>query len=144
MIGELETKASVSGYPDNTYHGYHSIEECVDAWQSLCRWGIHPHPVDPQFVKTPGLPAVKHKAAAGTSLSLKQLCTPAPAAPLPPSPRKVTVNYAIRGGGIVSSSAERTEGHYRELQEQGEEPDLIITRSLQAASLFVLEEEEGS
>ncbi|KAJ7797234.1 hypothetical protein B0H14DRAFT_3493967 [Mycena olivaceomarginata] len=153
---ELETKASISGYPDNSYRGYQSIEECVDAWQSLCRWGIHPHPVDPQFVKTPGVPApaVKHEATTGTSLSLKQLCTPAPAGPQLPSPapagpqlsspRKAAVNYAIRGGGVVSSSVERTEGRYRELQERGEEPDLIITRSLQVASLFALEEEEGS
>ncbi|KAJ7819617.1 hypothetical protein B0H14DRAFT_2600546 [Mycena olivaceomarginata] len=129
----LKRKPAVSGYPDNGYRGYQSIEE----------WGIHPHPVDPQFIKTPGVPApvVKREATTGTSLSFcappapagPQLPSPAPRGPQLSSPRKAAVNYAIRGGGVVSSSAERTEGRYRELQERGEEPDLIITRSLQAA-----------
>ncbi|KAJ7148594.1 hypothetical protein C8R46DRAFT_1231087 [Mycena filopes] len=33
----LEAKASLSGYPDSSNHGYDSIEECIDAWQGLCR-----------------------------------------------------------------------------------------------------------
>jgi hypothetical protein len=40
-------KASISGFPDNSYRGYNSVEECIEGWQALCRWGIHPHPVDP-------------------------------------------------------------------------------------------------
>jgi viroplasmin and RNaseH domain-containing protein len=42
-----ETKARVSGFPDNSYRGYNTVEECIEGWQALCRWGIHPHPVDP-------------------------------------------------------------------------------------------------
>ncbi|KAF8157472.1 hypothetical protein K438DRAFT_1986597 [Mycena galopus ATCC 62051] len=45
----LETQASMSGYPDNSFRGYHSMAECIEAWQALCRWGIHPHEVDPEY-----------------------------------------------------------------------------------------------
>ncbi|KAJ7028783.1 hypothetical protein C8F04DRAFT_1265535 [Mycena alexandri] len=51
------------------------------------------------------------------------------------------VNFAIRGGGIISSSAARTEERYREMQRRGEEPDLLVTRSFMRASRFALEEE---
>ncbi|KAJ7747395.1 hypothetical protein B0H14DRAFT_3514083 [Mycena olivaceomarginata] len=33
----LEMKASVSGFPDNSYQGYNSVEECIEGWQALCR-----------------------------------------------------------------------------------------------------------
>ena len=38
---------------------------------------------------------------------------------------------------------ERTERRYLELRAQGEEPDLLLTRSLEAASFFALDEEES-
>ncbi|KAJ7802392.1 hypothetical protein B0H13DRAFT_1931914, partial [Mycena leptocephala] len=52
------------------------------------------------------------------------------------------VNFAIRGGGIISSSPERSEQRFRELQRRGEQPDMLVTRSFPLASLFALEEQE--
>ncbi|KAJ7720205.1 hypothetical protein DFH07DRAFT_784451, partial [Mycena maculata] len=79
---------------------------------------------------------------------LKRYCSPIlPASN--PSPRKgapvaaedtTPLNFAIRGGGIVSSSAVRSAERYLELQRRGEEPDMLVTRSLQDASLFALED----
>ncbi|KAJ7776706.1 hypothetical protein B0H14DRAFT_2562358 [Mycena olivaceomarginata] len=162
----LEAKASISGFPDNSYRGYNSVEECIDGWQALCRWGIHPHPVDPAHgVNTS--PRKHGKASAAPDEKgdqLKALCTP-PRAPRPqkaarheeepctppraPRPQKAArheeddfVNFAIRGAGVVSSSAARTEQRYREMRLRGEEPELLVTRSLEAAASFALEEPE--
>ncbi|KAJ7475544.1 hypothetical protein B0H11DRAFT_1917721 [Mycena galericulata] len=79
-----------------------------------------------------------------------------PIRPTTPSPTKVGrpppgsasdeavhVNFAIRGAGIISSSAQRSEARYREMQLRGEEPDMLVTRSFQDASFFALEEETG-
>ncbi|KAJ7450239.1 hypothetical protein B0H11DRAFT_2246807 [Mycena galericulata] len=52
------------------------------------------------------------------------------------------VNFAIRGAGIVSSSVVRTEERYREMQRRGEEPDMLVTRSIRQASLFALDDED--
>ncbi|KAJ7899932.1 hypothetical protein B0H13DRAFT_2336691 [Mycena leptocephala] len=52
------------------------------------------------------------------------------------------INFAIRGGGIISSSPECSEQRFRELQRRGEQPDMLVTRSFPLASLFALEEEE--
>jgi hypothetical protein len=49
----LEVKASLSGYPHSANWGYHSIDECVEAWQGMCPLGIHPHEVDPEYLPTP-------------------------------------------------------------------------------------------
>ncbi|KAF8157757.1 hypothetical protein K438DRAFT_1777090 [Mycena galopus ATCC 62051] len=53
------------------------------------------------------------------------------------------LNFVIRGAGIVSSSAMRTERRYRELQSRGEEPELLVTRCLQEASSFAVDEGDG-
>jgi hypothetical protein len=69
------------------------------------------------------------------------------------------VNFAIRGGGIISSSPYgilllefgsvlnlrgrmHSEQRYRELQLLGEEPDMLVMRSFAQASLFTLDDEE--
>ncbi|KAJ7807748.1 hypothetical protein B0H14DRAFT_3482935 [Mycena olivaceomarginata] len=159
----LEAKASVSGFPDNSYGGYHTVEDCIDAWQQLCRWGLHPHAVDPEQSKLERPPVSSQsttrsprKATAAPSpvkregaparvgvVDLQRLSQPSARTSPSPSPRKATrLNFAIRGQGVVSSSAERTEERYLELQSLGEEPDLLVTRSLQAAASFALDEEE--
>ncbi|KAK6992770.1 hypothetical protein R3P38DRAFT_2801918 [Favolaschia claudopus] len=43
----MEASASISGYPNASYCGYPSVAACIKAWQALCSWGVHPHPVDP-------------------------------------------------------------------------------------------------
>ncbi|KAJ7848611.1 hypothetical protein B0H14DRAFT_3453019 [Mycena olivaceomarginata] len=148
-----ETKASVSGFPDNSYRGYNTVEECIEGWQALCRWGIHPHPVDPahtvntsprKWAKASAAPAQGASAAPEQKVyDLKVLS--------PPPPQKAGrheagdqdfVNFAIRGAGVVSSSAARTEQRYCKMQLRGEEPELLVTRSLEAATSFALEEPE--
>ncbi|KAF8197290.1 hypothetical protein K438DRAFT_2016559 [Mycena galopus ATCC 62051] len=152
----LEAKASVTGYPDNSYKGCATEQECIEIWQRLCRLGVHPHPVEPASLARPssGTMAVdvsprKSEPVAGVSTSARfagsgvkraeREGTPDFGTRLPPSPSR---NYVIRGGGIVSSSAERTQSRYIELQRQGEEPDLLITRSLAHASFFAVEDDE--
>ncbi|KAJ7471737.1 hypothetical protein FB451DRAFT_1175557 [Mycena latifolia] len=194
-----EAKSSLTGYPNSSNQGFYSEDECIDAWQAMCVLGIHPHPVDPAFMKPPSsisasfvnmsprksaqwgtLPAppnsspVKREGAGsavkrqgvGSPIKRKGTCTGdpqvladlkrycSPILPATPSPRRGDrvpeggdpsfVNFAIRGGGIVSSSAERSEQRYLELQRQEEQPDMLVTHSFQQASLFALEEDEGN
>ncbi|KAJ7795034.1 hypothetical protein B0H14DRAFT_3496425 [Mycena olivaceomarginata] len=129
--------------PDNSYRGYNTVEECIEGWQALCRWGIHPHPVDPAHaVNTSPRKRAKASAAPAQGASaapeqkvydLKVLCTPQRSPAAPPRPQKARqheagdqdfVNFAIRGAGVVSSSAARTE------------------QRLEAATSFALEELE--
>ncbi|KAJ6484514.1 hypothetical protein C8R47DRAFT_1073119 [Mycena vitilis] len=184
----LEAKVSLTGYPGNANRGYHTKEECIDAWQLLCTLGIHPHPVDPACMRPPSASATalvntsprksRQRAVApqGPSATisssgqdikaetdadntaqllanLKRYSSPILPSSSSPSPRKRSaaspprnrddlVNFAIRGGGIVSSSPMRTEERYRAMQHRGEEPDLLVTRNLQRASRFALAEEE--
>ncbi|KAF8217865.1 hypothetical protein K438DRAFT_1747123 [Mycena galopus ATCC 62051] len=161
------------GYPDNSYRGYHSMEECIDTWQGLCKWGIHPQEVDPEHatvasphevtVATPqkssaasagpkkpfksGTPDLKRWSTPRVPISSPQkLATPQKTASTSKAPSSQRgdehLNFAICGGGVVSSSAHRTEEQYLELQSRGEEPDLLLTRSLQAASFFALDDGE--
>ncbi|KAJ7446062.1 hypothetical protein FB451DRAFT_1412422 [Mycena latifolia] len=179
-----EAKASLTGYPNSGNQGFYSEEECIDAWQAMCVLGLHPHPVDPTFMKPPssssagfvnvsprksaqqgtppppprsspikregvGSPVKREGARVGDPqvlADLKRYCSPI--LPDTPSPRRADqateagdmsfVNFAIRGGGIISSSPYR----YLELQRQGEQPDMLVTRSFQQASLFALEEDD--
>ncbi|KAJ7866283.1 hypothetical protein B0H13DRAFT_2352570 [Mycena leptocephala] len=173
---------------DSANRGYHSVSECIEAWQALCPLGIHPHPVDPAFARTPsasaaqfvntsprkgktapGPPKREERAAApmvpapkregGGSGStedkaqvladLKRFCSPVRSPPPSPTKRGVHdrrvdgeyVNFAIRGGGIVSSSPARSTQRYLEMQRRGEQPDMLVTRSVEQASLFALEED---
>ncbi|KAJ7021700.1 hypothetical protein C8F04DRAFT_1195172 [Mycena alexandri] len=172
-------KASLSGYPDSSNAGYHSLEECVEAWQRLCPLGIHPHPVDPaaQLGKTPGTATnfvntsprkIKREGTPGADhreLNLSSLIRIARdrfrnssmpsvssvssvSRSTPPSPQKKpaeaphNINFVIRGAGIVSSSAARSEERYLELQRRGEEPDILLTRNFERATRFALEEVE--
>ncbi|KAF8142953.1 hypothetical protein K438DRAFT_1994414 [Mycena galopus ATCC 62051] len=167
----LETQASVSGYPDNSFRTYHSMVECIEAWQALCRWGIHPHKVDPEYATGADAvlsPSPEESTTALVSprksgmIDLKHFCPPPPSRTSKSSPQNGAMpqktvspqaatssqradhhlNFVIRGGGIVSSSARRTEEQYWELQSQGEEPDHLLTRSLEAASFFALDDRE--
>ncbi|KAJ7888017.1 hypothetical protein B0H13DRAFT_2342111 [Mycena leptocephala] len=189
----LEAQASLSGYPDSANRGYHSVAECIDAWQALCPLGIHPHAVDPAFAKTPSAsaaqfvntsprkgktapaplkreegaaaplaPTPKHEGTSSGSAEdkaqvladLKRFCSPVCSPP--PSPTKAGaagrraaeeyVNFAIRGGGIVSSSPVRSTQRYVQMQRRGEQPDMLVTRSVEQASLFALSlgEEAGA
>ncbi|KAJ7121766.1 hypothetical protein C8R43DRAFT_959544 [Mycena crocata] len=184
-----EAKTSVAGYPDAGHRGYDTPEQCIDAWQKMCTWGVHPHPVDPatvvstpsksaaRFVNTAprkganssptksvafrtGVKQEQGETAGNTQVlaDLKRYCSPI--LPPPPSPHAhqhraaspvkseggPLINFAIRGGGIVSSSSERTEQRYLDMQRRGEQPDLLITRNFQQASLFAVddEDEEGT
>ncbi|KAJ7429606.1 hypothetical protein B0H11DRAFT_1944507 [Mycena galericulata] len=180
----LHAKASLVGYPDASNQGFNSEEECIEAWQELCPLGIHPHPVDPEYlaipsasaagfvnmsprkssakprsggrgtkhegspVKREGTPAAPNEDRKQVLADLKRYCSPvvSPA----PSPKKGPsspaveessyVNFAIRGGGIISSSLLRSEERYREMQRRGEQPDMLVTRSFEQASLFALED----
>ncbi|KAJ7175546.1 hypothetical protein C8R46DRAFT_1214017 [Mycena filopes] len=169
----LEAKSQLTGYPDSSNRGYHTMDECVEAWQGLCDAGLHPHPVNPTVLEIPSAapfvnasprksgptkPVNKNtpvKREAGGSrdadaqvlADLKRYCRPivAPPPPAAPPARALTppsINFAIRGGGIVSSSAHRSRERYLELQRRGEEPDMLVTRSLGAASLFALDDDE--
>ncbi|KAF8143630.1 hypothetical protein K438DRAFT_1783570 [Mycena galopus ATCC 62051] len=111
----------MSGYINNSYCSYHSMEECIDAWQSLCKWGIHAHEVDPSTLWW--RPGERHRTnryrrdtavhssatAERTDLEPSEERGPSEGA----SPQKAgssqrandQLNFAICGGGIVSSSA---------------------------------------
>ncbi|KAF8210235.1 hypothetical protein K438DRAFT_1959509 [Mycena galopus ATCC 62051] len=157
----LAAQASVSGFPNNSHRKYSSIKECNEAWRSLCRWGMHDHPVDPTSPYVCTSPQTPRKATTDGSmpvctspvkphpntpvvkkeegLDLDGLHTPsASRMRLPPS----RINFAIRGAGIISSSTERTRERYLEMQRRGEEPDLLLMCSLGAASQFALDEED--
>jgi hypothetical protein len=49
----VEAHASLMGYPGSGNSRFNSREKCVDAWQDSCVLGIHPHPVDPAFMRPP-------------------------------------------------------------------------------------------
>ncbi|KAJ6469661.1 hypothetical protein C8R47DRAFT_1078031 [Mycena vitilis] len=188
----LEAKASLSGYPDSGNRGFNSIDECIDAWQKLCVLGIHPHPVDPDFLSVPDESAsafvntsprksrtlrapTRDASSASASTKVERLAAPtrtasekaqvladlkhfcSPIGRPPPSPTKrgesaaaggahesPYVNFAIRGGGIISSSPMRSEQRYLESQRRGEQPDMLVTRSFEQASLFALEGAEDN
>ncbi|KAJ7154949.1 hypothetical protein C8R43DRAFT_1126333 [Mycena crocata] len=172
-----EAKLSLSGFEDAGNRGFDTLEAAIEAWQKMCTWGVHPHPVDPVFVKTPSkstsrfvnttprkpAPArsspVKREGSAPPAnaqvlADLKRYCSPilpqaaqaVSASSSRSSPVKASspfVNFAIRGAGIVSSSAERSQERYLDLQRRGEQPDLLVTRSFEQASLFALDDDEG-
>ncbi|KAJ7713235.1 hypothetical protein B0H16DRAFT_1743563 [Mycena metata] len=147
----VEAKASLTGYPDSSNRGYDSVEDCVDARQRLCTLGVHPHLVDPIFASpspvkwepttdsgsAPNLMRFYTPTSPVGSSSKTRQHTPAPA----PDGEPDFINFAIRGAGIISSSAARTEERYRDMQRRGEEPDLLVTRNFTRASRFALEEE---
>ncbi|KAJ7029961.1 hypothetical protein C8F04DRAFT_1187135 [Mycena alexandri] len=180
----LEAKAQLTGFHNSSNRGYHTMDECVEAWQALCCLGLHPHPVDPAYVTIPppqttpfvntsarkstpktaqknsGYSPVKREKREGTPgastagnaqllADLNRYCRPilddAPSgggSGGSPPPIPTLLNFAIRGGGIVSSSALRSQDRYLEMQRRGEEPDMPVTRSLAAASLFALDNDE--
>ncbi|KAF8214809.1 hypothetical protein K438DRAFT_1955857 [Mycena galopus ATCC 62051] len=167
LFVRLTAKASVSGFPDNSHRAYKSMEECIVAWQALCRLGVHPHNVDPGFDHTARHPPARalRMPPPSTSGGAKQEETPtrraaaddpttAPPPPFPASTWRAMpptlktpvheeghfLNFAIRGAGIVSSNATRTERRYRELQSRGEEPELLVAHCLQEASFFAVDE----
>ncbi|KAJ7829015.1 hypothetical protein B0H14DRAFT_3465978 [Mycena olivaceomarginata] len=144
--------ASLSGYPGSGNKGFHTIEECIDAWQTMCPLGVHPHPVEPtpptkveepcstvqlhSTLRTEGLSGSNKqdmgggkKERAGTSI------------PTTPSPRSMPhVSFTVRGDGVISSSPVRARRRYEELQLLGEQPDILVTRSFARATLFALDD----
>lgn len=107
------------------------MEECIDGWQQLCPLGIHPHPVDPQFARTPtplvrtptpdaprfvntsprkraahAAPVTPREDKTQVLADLKRYASPLPSASTSrtASVCRSHVNFAIRGDGIVSSS----------------------------------------
>ncbi|KAJ6590098.1 hypothetical protein DFH09DRAFT_1074565 [Mycena vulgaris] len=122
-------KVSLTGYPGSANQGFHTEDECIDAWQAMCGLGIHPHAVDPGSASAstavpPKLPALSEQGAqkrrgkgeiaalqvsshhgvdsASASRDAPQTRGETPDAGDKTSP--VSVNFAIRGAGIVSSS----------------------------------------
>ncbi|KAJ7641078.1 hypothetical protein FB45DRAFT_1021854 [Roridomyces roridus] len=153
IVGLLDnwsaTAASIKGFRDPIHQGCDSVEEGIEIWQGLCPLGVHPHPPAPQSTPNPssntsasssprkrgtrvacGSP-VKREHAPASSSARVIAATDAPA-----------LNFAIRSDGIVSSSAQRTEHRYLEMQRQGEEPDMLVTRDVLKASLFAVADAE--
>ncbi|KAJ7315234.1 hypothetical protein DFH08DRAFT_972257 [Mycena albidolilacea] len=122
----IEAKASLRGFPDNSNQGCHTEDECIEVWQRLCRLGVHPHPIDPAFLDPPA-PTANATPVANIS-PRKSAHVPAPAE-----------SSDVR----VKVEAARSEQRYKELQQDGEEPDLLVTRSFAEASWFALEEDKG-
>ncbi|KAJ7707028.1 hypothetical protein B0H14DRAFT_3525879 [Mycena olivaceomarginata] len=167
-----EAKAGIGRYPDNSNQGCFSEEECIEVWQRLCLLGVHPHPVDPAGFDLPSVSAAaftntspRRSAPASGAPRLKREEKPDPVGKKPelladlptlpaasPSraPRQSRheanphVNFAIGGSGVIRAARdERTEQRYREMQQRGEEPDLLVTRSFARAALFAMDDEEG-
>ncbi|KAJ7666195.1 hypothetical protein DFH06DRAFT_1323325 [Mycena polygramma] len=170
--GEIEAKASLTGYPHSGNRGFNSVPDYG------CVLGIHPHPVDPLFMRPPSPGAtifvnstprrsthrrepsrspIKAEQQDGTprrGAGNPQLLADLPIRDEQPaggasgssasgSSASPYVSFAIRGGGIISSSAQRSTERYLEMQRRGEEPDMLVTRSVPQASLFALGDEES-
>ncbi|KAJ7354690.1 hypothetical protein DFH08DRAFT_804560 [Mycena albidolilacea] len=167
----LEAKSSLTGYPDNANLGFNTFNLCVlglyphpidpalleipsasvSRGVNMLPRGSSTRPKTPMTSKCP----VKREAMPGRSGdNSAQVLTDLPVCSLAPSPRKggpspsaetdetEFVNFAIRGKGIILSSAEQSQQHYCDMQRWGEEPDMLVTRSLTQASIFALEEDE--
>ncbi|KAJ7810497.1 hypothetical protein B0H14DRAFT_3480547 [Mycena olivaceomarginata] len=102
--------ASLSGYPGSGNKGFHTIEECIDAWQTMCPLGLHSTP------RTEGLSGSNKQDTGGGK---KEQCW---------------------GDGVISSSPVRARRRYEELQLLGEQPDILVTRSFARATLFALDD----
>ncbi|KAJ7917312.1 hypothetical protein B0H13DRAFT_2322554 [Mycena leptocephala] len=117
----LEAQASLTGFPDSAVRGYHSLAECIEAWQGFMRSGDPPPPIDPAFggSQAPVRPLLQHppppNAVAGPSEDRAQeallqshpfpTTQPEQAGGAAQLEDEKYVNFAIRGGGIISSSA---------------------------------------
>ncbi|KAF8168600.1 hypothetical protein K438DRAFT_1983742 [Mycena galopus ATCC 62051] len=120
-----EAKASLTGYRDNSNQGCQTEEECIEVWQRLCLLGVHPHPVDPAVLgfAPAALPEPMVNASprrSSQSRGAKTAMSPVKKEDAGPSARRgsetlslassssrddAPINYAIRGGGIISSNA---------------------------------------
>ncbi|KAJ7793232.1 hypothetical protein B0H13DRAFT_1935517, partial [Mycena leptocephala] len=161
-----EAQASLAGYPDSANRGYNSLEECNEALQAFpgastfvntslrksradiasivkCDWTA----ASGSTTKREATRTRSPEANAQLLADLKRYCSPIRSPP--PSPKKAVapganeddkfVNFAIRGGGVISSSPEQ---RYREMQRRSEEPDMLVTCSFAPASLFALDDDE--
>ncbi|KAF8196629.1 hypothetical protein K438DRAFT_1967634 [Mycena galopus ATCC 62051] len=136
----FEAKASVSGFPDNSHRKYNSVEECNNAWQVFVATPVRPcrphntsqtttgHPTPPRCMVKEDKPE--------SGVDLNRLYTPSASRSPPASP----INFVIRGYCLQQCVSERTRDRYLEMQGRGEEPDLLLTHSLRAASRFALDE----
>ncbi|KAJ7789206.1 hypothetical protein B0H14DRAFT_3503277 [Mycena olivaceomarginata] len=128
--------ASLSGYPGSGNKGFHTIEECIDAWQTMCPLGVHPHPVEPTppaKVEEPCSTVQLHSTPCteGLSGSNKQDTG---------GGKKERAALRFGGDGVISSSPVRARRRYEELQLLGKQPDILITRSFARATLFALDD----
>ncbi|KAJ7840484.1 hypothetical protein B0H14DRAFT_3458020 [Mycena olivaceomarginata] len=160
-VGTFDTwaaaSASVTGYPSAGNKGFHTIDECIEAWQTMCPLGVHPHPVEPttplpllEPTLEPTIPVKIEKSQSprtalpsgskkkARSVKDKEEDTPTPTASSRSGPH---VNFAIQGQGVISSSPVCAQRQYEELQLLGEQPDILVTRSFAMASQFALDEE---
>ncbi|KAJ6448417.1 hypothetical protein C8R47DRAFT_1231037 [Mycena vitilis] len=101
-----EAKASLTGYPGSGNQGCYSVDECIDVWQGMCPPGIHPHPADPAFMRTPS-------ASAATFVNT--------------SPRKgrgqsTSGSGSGSGSGAESASPVKREGSAQSLSNQAPAP----------------------
>jgi hypothetical protein len=118
-------KASLTGFPGSSNKGFHTIEECIVEWQTMCPLGVHPHPVDPAYLDhtppPPRVPPAPPAPSAPTTAPVRSKVAPkelsrtlvvttlrsprkCAATPAPASVDLPYVNFAIRGTQIVSSS----------------------------------------
>ncbi|KAJ7076250.1 hypothetical protein B0H15DRAFT_955776 [Mycena belliarum] len=121
----------------------HPVDPAFTAQPSARAVNISPENLSPQksahkSARAPALTPIKREAPATENMQVLADLPILPSTSIPrpsprPSPSKLGrssdasdggyVNFAIRGGGVVSSSAERSEHRYFELQRLGEEPD---------------------
>ncbi|KAJ7785190.1 hypothetical protein DFH07DRAFT_763792 [Mycena maculata] len=120
----IEAKASISGFADNSYQGCHTEAEAIALWQGLCPLGVHPHPVDPTMLVPP-------------SASASAFVNTSPRKSVRPNASPVKRESSAE----VLADLQRSEQRYREMQLRGEEPDMLVTRSFEQATLFALENE---
>ncbi|KAJ6455535.1 hypothetical protein C8R47DRAFT_1082757, partial [Mycena vitilis] len=158
----VEAQASLTGYPHSGNRGFNSVPECVDAWQGLCVLGIHPHPVDPLFMRppSPGATIFVNSTPRRSTHRREPSRSPIKAEQQDGTPRRdagnpqLLADLPIRneepaagasGSSASGSSAspQRSSERYLEMQRRGEEPDMLVTRSVLQASLFALGDEEN-
>ncbi|KAF8171763.1 hypothetical protein K438DRAFT_1773061 [Mycena galopus ATCC 62051] len=106
--------------------GFHTLDECIEAWQTMC-------PL-PQRAPSPDPPSPQQQ----------------PRCVDPPTPRMrnegkrksaVKQEAETSPGSLGSSSSSPSGSDLALLQRQGEEPDMLVTRSFARASIFALDTE---
>ncbi|KAF8121840.1 hypothetical protein K438DRAFT_1793549 [Mycena galopus ATCC 62051] len=154
-VGTFDTwaaaKTSLTGYPGSANKGFHTLNECIEAWQMMCplepQRAPSPDPPSPQQQPRcvdPPTPRMRNEGKRKSAVKQEAETSPGSLGLLLLSPSGsdlALVSFAIRGTGIISSSPVRARNQYEQLQRQGEEPDMLVTRSFARASIFALDTE---